>query len=110
MFGSVTVVGPPFELLRRAYARRVHAAAAVAPRTTERPKLVSPAALAARHRVESATVAAVRSYTPRPYPGQIDLFVTADKWHRAHLWRPFAGIVREHHLPAVRGQRSFAWT
>jgi thioesterase domain-containing protein len=60
--------------------------------------VVGSAALTARQRVESATVAAVRSYTPRPYPGQIDLFVTSDKWHRSHLWRPFAGTLREHHL------------
>jgi hypothetical protein len=60
--------------------------------------VVGPAALTARQRVESATVAAVRSYTPRPYPGQIDLFVTADTWHRSHLWRAFGGTLREHHL------------
>ena len=61
-------------------------------------ELVSPAALAARHRVEAATVAAVRNYMPKPYSGQIDQFITADKWHRAHLWRPFARNLREHHL------------
>ncbi|TMJ54259.1 MAG: hypothetical protein E6G85_05940 [Alphaproteobacteria bacterium] len=59
---------------------------------------IGSAALTARLRVEGATVAAVRSYTPRPYPGQIDLFVTADTWHRSHLWRAFAGTLREHHL------------
>ena len=59
---------------------------------------VGSAAVTARQRVEGATVAAVRSYTPRPYPGQIDLFVTADRWHRAHLWKPFAGTLREHQL------------
>jgi thioesterase domain-containing protein len=59
---------------------------------------VSPATTAARERVERATVAAVRSYTPRPYAGQIDLFVTSDKWHRSQQWRGFAGGVREHHL------------
>jgi thioesterase domain-containing protein len=57
---------------------------------------VSPAAMAARQRVESATVAAVRNYRPRRYPGHIDLFVTADKWHEAHRWRPFGASVREH--------------
>jgi thioesterase domain-containing protein len=60
--------------------------------------LMDPAALRARERVESATVAAVRKYTPRPYPGQIDLFLTADKWHRSHQWRRFAGTLREHHV------------
>jgi hypothetical protein len=57
---------------------------------------ISPAAMAARQRVESATVAAVRNYRPRHYPGHIDLFVTADKWHEAHRWRPFGNSVREH--------------
>jgi thioesterase domain-containing protein len=60
--------------------------------------VVGSAALTARQRVESATVAAVHSYTPRPYRGQIDLFVTAETWHRYHLWRAFAGTLREHHL------------
>jgi thioesterase domain-containing protein len=61
-------------------------------------ELISPAAVAARHRVEAATVAAVRNYMPKPYSGQIDLFITGDKWHRAHLWRPFARNLREHQL------------
>jgi thioesterase domain-containing protein len=60
--------------------------------------IVSTATRRARRRVESATVAAVRTYRPRPYPGVIDLFVTADKWHRAHLWRAVAGTLREHTL------------
>lgn len=60
--------------------------------------LMEPAALMARERVERATVAAVRKYTPRPYRGQVDLFVTADRWHRSHQWRPFAGTLREHHM------------
>lgn len=60
--------------------------------------VVGSAALTARQRVESATVAAVHGYTPRPYRGQIDLFVTAETWHRSHLWRAFAGTLREHHL------------
>jgi thioesterase domain-containing protein len=60
--------------------------------------IVGSAALTARQRVESATVAAVRSYTPRPYPGQLDLFVTADAWHRSNRWRAFAGSLCEHRL------------
>lgn len=59
---------------------------------------VSPAVLAARRRVDSATVAAVRSYKPRPYPGHIDLFITSDNWHHPHLWRAFGGAVREHRV------------
>lgn len=62
-------------------------------------QLVDPKARAARHRVEKATVAAVRDYQPVKYVSELDLFVTADKWHRAHLWRPFAPILREHNLP-----------
>jgi thioesterase domain-containing protein len=60
--------------------------------------LVTPAAHAARSRVEAATVAAVRNYTPRFFDGTIDLFITADRWHHAHLWRSFARNIREHDL------------
>jgi thioesterase domain-containing protein len=60
--------------------------------------LVGTTALIARNRVERATVAAVRNYRPRLYPGRIDLFVTGDTWHRAHLWRAFAGKLCEHHF------------
>ena len=60
--------------------------------------MVGSAGLASRQLVESATVAAVLNYSPQPYQGRIDLFVTADKWHQAHLWRAFAGTLREHHL------------
>jgi thioesterase domain-containing protein len=59
---------------------------------------VSPATLAAGRRVERATLAAVRRYRPRLYAGQVDLFVTADKWHRSQQWRDVAGSVREHKL------------
>jgi thioesterase domain-containing protein len=58
----------------------------------------NPDAHAARQRVESATVAAVRRYRPQRYKGQIDIFVTADQWHRSHLWRNFAETAREHNL------------
>lgn len=61
-------------------------------------ELVSPAARAARHNVEAATVAAVRNYTAKPYHGPVDLFVTADNWHKSHLWRPFAPNLQEHYL------------
>jgi thioesterase domain-containing protein len=59
---------------------------------------ISSAALTARQRVESTTVAAVCRYSPRHYPGQIDLFVTADEWHRSDRWRAVAGTTREHRL------------
>lgn len=61
-------------------------------------ELLGPGELAARHKVESATVAAVRDYVPKAYQGEIDLFITADKWHRDDLWRPFAPTLREHDL------------
>jgi thioesterase domain-containing protein len=47
------------------------------------PAGVSPAVLAAR---------------PQRYAGQIDLFVSSDKWHRSHQWRTVAGAVREYNL------------
>jgi len=59
-------------------------------------RAASPAALAARRRVESATVAAVRNYRPGYYPGRIDLFVTADRWHQSHRWRPLGESAYEH--------------
>lgn len=81
-------------LTPRAFARRLRL-------RLERQKaqaLLGSAALTARQRVEGATVAAVHGYAPRLYRGRVDLFVTADRWHRAHLWRAFAGTLREHHL------------
>ena len=54
------------------------------------------AKLAARQRVERATVAAVRNYKPQPYSGQVDIFVTSDNWHKPQLWRSVAGSVQEH--------------
>lgn len=59
---------------------------------------VETAELLARQRVEDAMLEACRNYRPRHYPGQIDLFVTADGWHRAYKWRPLAQTVREHSL------------
>lgn len=61
-------------------------------------ELLNPAELAARHKVETATVAAVRDYVPKAYHGEIDLFITGDKWHRPRLWRPIAPHLREHRL------------
>lgn len=59
---------------------------------------MTPAALAAKERVEAATMAAVRNYKPRYYPGRIDLFVTSDEWRQANPWRKLAATVREHDL------------
>lgn len=59
---------------------------------------MSSQALAARERVEAATMAAVRRYRPRYYPGQIDLFVTSDEWRQANPWRRLAATVLEHGL------------
>ena len=58
----------------------------------------SPAMLKARRRVEAATMAAIRSYKPQFYPGQIDLFIAGDLWHRSSLWRAVARNTREHSL------------
>lgn len=59
---------------------------------------LEPAALH-RARVEAATVAAAARYKPRVYPGTIDLFVTADNWHRSDIWRARAAACREHIIP-----------
>jgi thioesterase domain-containing protein len=58
----------------------------------------SPEVLAARRQVEAATMNAVRSYVPRYYPGQIDLFVTSDERRQADPWRNLARVVRKHDL------------
>jgi thioesterase domain-containing protein len=57
---------------------------------------VNAEASAARQRVERATVVAVSNYVPQPYAGDIDVFVTAEKWHRAHYWQEIAANAREH--------------
>jgi thioesterase domain-containing protein len=67
-------------------------------RWREAQKQIGTAVLAARQRVESATLAAVRGYKPQFYPGNVDLFVTSDEWHQSHKWRAFARAVREHSL------------
>jgi thioesterase domain-containing protein len=59
---------------------------------------ISPAVLAARQRVESATVAAVRNYKPRHYAGPVDLFVSSDRWHQAQQWGAVAATMHEHSL------------
>jgi len=61
-------------------------------------QIVNSSELSSRQRVENATMAAVRTYKPQPYPGRIDIFITGDTWHRAHLWNPFAKTLHEHHL------------
>jgi thioesterase domain-containing protein len=59
-----------------------------------------PAVLAARQRVEAATLAALRSYQPRRYPRQLDLFVPSDasrpRCALPHQWRSVAAAMREH--------------
>jgi thioesterase domain-containing protein len=59
---------------------------------------VTPAMLKPRQRVEMATMAAVRSYTPQFYPGQIDMFNAGDRWHQSSLWLRVAKAGREHSL------------
>ncbi len=70
-------------------------------RLRERLQPAQPAAAAdpkevTRLAVESSTVAAVARYEPRRYPGTLDLFVTADRYHRADRWRRYASATREH--------------
>jgi thioesterase domain-containing protein len=67
-------------------------------RLETRAAAVDPQVVAARQRVENATVAAVRRYQPQHYRGQIDLFVTSDMWHQSHRWRDLADTTREHDL------------
>jgi thioesterase domain-containing protein len=43
--------------------------------------------LALRAKVEHATLAAVRAYQPRAYPGRVALFVPSRKWRDADGWR-----------------------
>lgn len=62
------------------------------------PAGASPALHEARRRVESATMAAVRAYKPRYFAGQLDLFVSGDKWHESHRWRTVAPALSEHSL------------
>ncbi len=57
---------------------------------------VDPSVTAARARVESATVEAVRKYVPQPYAHSIDLFVARDEWHHPDRWRAVANTSREH--------------
>ncbi len=56
------------------------------------------AELAAIRQVDSATLAAVRSYKPKFYAGGIDLFLTSDEWHQTLKWRAVAATTREHNL------------
>jgi hypothetical protein len=67
-------------------------------RWREAQKKIGTAVLAAKQRVESATLAAVRGYKPQFYLGNVDLFVTSDEGHQSHKWRAFARAVREHSL------------
>ena len=43
--------------------------------------------LALRAKVEDATLAAVRAYQPRAYPGRVALFLPSRKWRDADGWR-----------------------
>ena len=52
----------------------------------------------ARNRVERATVAAVRNYSPKLYDGQMDVYISGDAWHKAEKWRPYARITNQHYI------------
>ncbi len=57
--------------------------------------------LAARQRVEQATVAAASRYVPEPYGGEMHLFITAEAWHRPQAWRRLARMAHDHLLPGL---------
>lgn len=57
--------------------------------------------LAARRiRLETVTLAAIRRYRPRPFPGDIDIFLPSGAWRaqgtRHERWRTLAHAVREY--------------
>lgn len=61
---------------------------------------ISREVMAARDRVEDATVQAVYGYSPKPYPGRVDVFVAGDWWHSCEKWKPFGLDVRMHDIGA----------
>lgn len=64
--------------------------------------VISKVVKAARDRVEKATVAACAKYRPRRYEGHIDLFITADHWHKAERWKDYAQSLREFRIENFR--------
>lgn len=61
----------------------------------------SAVALAHRAHVEATTTAAAGMYVPRPYAGELHLFMTAEGWHRPASWRRLARSAREHAIPGL---------
>jgi thioesterase domain-containing protein len=61
--------------------------------------------LALRAKVERATVAAVRRYTPRRFAGRVALFLPGPQWQHsgvaARRWRTLADRVEEYLGPEV---------
>ena len=59
--------------------------------------------LARRHKVERATVGAVRLYRPGRFAGRIELFLAGAEWRRSGVaplrWREVAAQAREHYGP-----------
>jgi thioesterase domain-containing protein len=54
--------------------------------------------VATRVRLEDVTLAALRRYRPRPFPGEVDLFLPSRAWRRhsrSERWRTVARAVRE---------------
>jgi thioesterase domain-containing protein len=54
--------------------------------------------VAARMRLEDVTLAAMRRYRPRPFPGEVDLFLPSRAWRRdsrSERWRTVARDLRE---------------
>lgn len=108
----IVLAGLPLRLTRHAAALRsltwvdvLRTPARIAGRLVRAPLPagVDPEVIAARKRVEAATLAALRNYRPRSYPHRLDLFVPSAAWrpHGAlpHQWRSVAAALREHKSP-----------
>jgi thioesterase domain-containing protein len=55
--------------------------------------------LSLRARVERATLAAVRAYTPRVYRGRMALVLPSRQWDEARRWRSAATVAEEYYGP-----------
>lgn len=75
--------------VRTTLARRARQAAAA--------KRLDNPVLESGRRVARTTIAAIRGYRPRRYPGRVDLFLPAEGWRRLHpwQWRAVSGTYRE---------------
>lgn len=67
----------------------------------EAPPEGSAEALAYRQHVERTTVIAAGGYVPKPYAGEIHLFMTAEEWHWPTRWRALAKSARDHKIAGL---------